>query len=325
MEHLAPLLLSPLLVPKPWGGRRLGALGRSLPDGVDVGESWDVVDLDPADTVVPDSSSRVAHGPLAGATLHDLVREHRDALLGTTAPAPGDRFPLLVKHLDAREPLSVQVHPPAAVLDELPGARLKCESWVVVAADPGAHLAVGLRPGTTPEQLAVAAGTPEVTRLLRWVPARVGEVHHVPPGTVHALGAGVVVAEPQTPSDTTYRLYDWSVETGRTPRPLHTGEALACVRAAWEANLAPADPVDGDGVLVETERMRLSRTTALLDGSVHAPQRLTPRVVVVVSGELRQEQLPAPLGPGAVVLLPAAWGGTFDVAAGTTWLDVDAL
>lgn len=113
-----PLALTPLLVEKPWGGRRLGDLGRDLPAGLLVGESWDVADLDQSVTSVPDPVSRVAVGPHAGRTLAELIAAEPERLLGRTAPTPGGRFPLLVKHLDAREHLSVQVHPSGAVLDD---------------------------------------------------------------------------------------------------------------------------------------------------------------------------------------------------------------
>ncbi|WP_336921727.1 type I phosphomannose isomerase catalytic subunit [Aquipuribacter sp. SD81] len=326
MEHLAPLLLTPVLVEKPWGGRRLGDLGRDLPPDAAVGESWDVVDLDGSATSQPSPVSRVAHGPYEDLTLTELVREHREAVLGRTRATEDDRFPLLFKHLDAREPLSVQVHPTPSVLADLPGARLKTESWVVVAADPGAELMLGLVPGTTPEQVEAALGTPALPPLLRRVPARVGAVHHVPAGLVHALGGGVVVAEPQTPSDTTYRLYDWTEELGRAPRETHVHEAMTCLRAAWDLNLdPPAAAPAGDGLLVDTDAYRIARHTAPLGGRVHQPQRLHPRVVVVVTGALGHGLLPAPLGPGGVVLLPAAWGGTLDAARGTTYLEVDVL
>ena len=118
---LGPLALTPRLVEKPWGARHLADLGRDVPDGALVGESWDVADLDTAQTPVPDPVTRVAHGPLAGSTLAELVASHREELLGSTAPTPGGRFPLLVKHLDAGQHLSVQVHPSAAVVDDLPG------------------------------------------------------------------------------------------------------------------------------------------------------------------------------------------------------------
>lgn len=319
-----PLRLDPVIVPKPWGGRRLAALGRRLPAGVDVGESWDVADLDPADTSVADPASVVASGPFAGSRLRDLVTSHREPLLGAASPAPGGRFPLLVKHLDAREHLSVQVHPTPAVLDRLPRARLKTESWVVVAAEPGAELFLGVVDGVGPDDVEKASGTSDLVPMLRRVPARVGEVHHLPCGLVHALGAGVVVAEPQTPSDTTFRLYDWTEEYGRAPRALHLDDGVLSLRSAWHVNEAPPSPVDGDGVVVDTEHYTVTRTRSTAGGRIAVPERDTARVVVVVEGGLSGAG-PDPLGPGGVVLLPARWSGVLDAEAGATWLDVDLV
>jgi mannose-6-phosphate isomerase len=320
-----PLHLEPLLVAKPWGGRRLAELGRRLPDAVRVGESWDVADLDPADTSVPDPVSRVAHGPFAGRTLAGLVASHRRDLLGEAEPTGAGRFPLLVKHLDAREHLSVQVHPPAAVVPHLPGSRLKTESWVVVTADPGAELFLGVADGVGPDDVAKAAGTPDLVPMLRRVPARVGDVHHLPAGLLHALGAGVVVAEPQTPSDTTYRLYDWTEEYGRVPRRLHPEESLVCLRAEWDVNVSPPPPVAADGVVVDTDHYSVTRTTSGPGGPVTVPARPAGRVVVVIRGRLAGEALATPLGPGQVVLLPATWAGGLTAEPGTTWLDVDLV
>ena len=308
---LGPLALVPRLVEKPWGARHLADLGRDLPDGALVGESWDVADLDPAQTAVDDPVTRVAAGPQAGATLRSSSPRTARSCSGRAAPTAGGRFPLLVKHLDAGQHLSVQVHPPAAVLDGLPGAHLKTESWIVVQADEGAELMLGVVDGVTPEDLEAALGTPAVVPLLRRVPARVGDVHHVPAGLLHALGAGVVVCEPQTPSDTTYRLYDWTEEYGRAPRDLHAAEAMLCLRAGWDLNVDVPGPVQGDGAP--------RRHPALPDQPHHrrAGRRRSrcrrgtgPRVVVVVEGSLSHPDLPAPLGPAGVCLLPAAWSGS---------------
>jgi mannose-6-phosphate isomerase len=318
-----PLHLDPLLIEKPWGGRRLAALGRRLPDGVPVGESWDVADLDPAATPVPDPASRVSHGPLAGRTLADVIASDAGALLGSARPTDSGRFPLLVKHLDARQHLSVQVHPPAAVVPRYPGSRLKTESWVVVAAEPGAELFLGVVDGVEPDDLGKAAGTPDLVPMLRPVPARVGDVHHLPAGLLHALGAGVLVAEPQTPSDTTFRLYDWTQEYGRAPRALHLDESLACLRAEWEVNVSPPAPVAGDGVVVDTEHYTVTRTTSGTGGRVAVPARRAARVVVVIHGRLTGDALAESLGPGQVVVLPAGWAGSLVAEPGTTWLDVD--
>lgn len=320
-----PLHLDPLLVEKPWGGRRLAGLGRSLPEGVAVGESWDVADLDPAATAVRDPASRVSCGPLAGRTLAEVIAASGPELLGTARPTAAGRFPLLVKHLDAREHLSVQVHPPAEVVARFPGSRLKTESWVVVAAEPGAGLFLGVADGVGPDDVEKAAGTPDLVPMLRRVPARVGDVHHLPAGLLHALGAGVLVAEPQTPSDTTFRLYDWTEEYGRAPRALHLDESLTCLRAEWDVNVSPPPPVAGDGVVVDTEHYTVTRTASGPGGRVDVPVRPTARVVVVLRGQLAGEALATSLGPGQVVLLPASWAGSVVAAPGTTWLDIDLV
>lgn len=218
---LQPVLFEPLFVPKPWGGRRLESLlGKSLPPGQRIGESWEVVSL-------PGHESHVRGGPLAGAELRYLVDAWGDALLGGAHRVDG-RFPLLLKYLDAAEPLSVQVHPrPDA---HAPGA-VKHEAWVVLHADPGARLHIGVRPGATPAMVAAAAGGPRLVDLLVDRPVRTGDCFHLPSGTVHALGGGIVVAEVQTPSDVTYRLYDWGRVDGQSrPRPLHIDAALAHIR-----------------------------------------------------------------------------------------------
>ena len=322
---LGPLALIPRLVEKPWGARHLGELGRDLPDGVLVGESWDVADLDASVTPVPDPVTRVAHGPLAGSTLGQLVASHGPELLGRVAPTAAGRFPLLVKHLDAGQHLSVQVHPSAAALPHLPGAHLKTESWIVVRAEADAELMLGVAAGVSADDVEAAFGTPDLVPLLRRVPARVGDVHHVPAGLLHALGAGVVVAEAQTPSDTTYRLYDWTQEYDRAPRPLHRDEAMRCLRAEWDVNTTPGEAVQGDGLLLDTPHYRISRTSRVPAGTVQVPARDGARVVVVVEGSLSHPDLPAALGPAGVCLLPAAWSGSLEATDGTTWLDLDLV
>jgi mannose-6-phosphate isomerase len=324
VSDLVPFRLAPLLVEKPWGGSSLGRLGRDVADGVLVGESWDLADLDASMTTVPDPVSRVVDGPHAGSSLRDLVHDHAADLLG--APfASAERFPLLVKHLDARQHLSVQVHPPAEVAECFPESHLKTESWVVVGADPDAHLMIGLRPDVTPAQLRAAAGTAALVPLLQRVPARVGDVHHVPPGVVHALGAGVVVVEVQSPSDTTFRLYDWPEEYGRTDRELHLQDALVSVEAAWERNIAPVAPVQHDGCVVESRLYCVHRHRTATRRLMDVPARATARVVVVLSGRVRIPDLGRPLDRAELAVLPAVWSGEMVSGAGAVWLEVDLV
>ncbi len=231
MQGLDPFRLQPILVERPWGGTRLAADGREPhPDGT-IGERWALVDL-PQEVApaVPDPSNTVLDGPYTGMPLRVAMAAACEAILGPVPPAPEGRFPLLFKLLDAREHLSVQVHPDEAYVAEHPEARLKTESWYVVDAEPDAVLYLDVRPGTTTADVEAVIGTPAIVPLLRRWPALVGAFHHVPAGLIHALGAGTLVAEVQTPSDTTFRIYDWSTEYGRAPRPLHPAESLASIR-----------------------------------------------------------------------------------------------
>ena len=324
MTWVPALVLDPILVPKPWGGRRLGELGRDLPEGAQIGESWDLADLDAEMTPVPDPVSRVVGGPLAGSSLQEVVAASAVEILGP-GHAGAQRFPLLIKHLDARENLSVQVHPPAEQVALHPGIHLKTESWVVIAAEPGSGLYLGLRPGVSLEQVAAAMGTPALTALLGWVPARVGDVHHVPAGLIHAVGAGVLVAEVQTPSDTTFRLYDWVEEYGRAPRELQTELGLEAVRAQWAVNVEPPATVSGEGLVVDTEHYTITRHEASAPRTVEVPSRRVARVVLVMSGEVRVDGLAGALGAGRLAVLPAGWAGALAVPSGASWLDIDLV
>lgn len=224
-----PLVFEPLLFEKVWGGRRLERFGKRLPPGKLIGESWELADL--ASTSASGAGgdaarSVVANGPWRGRTLHDVLREWD--VLGDparTAAAAAGGFPLLVKFLDARENLSVQVHPSAAYADAHPGANLKTECWYVLDAEPGSLIYKGVRPGVTREAFAAHIADGSVAADLEAAPAVPGQMHNLPSGTVHALGAGVLVAEIQTPSDTTFRVFDW----GRSGRALHIAEALECI------------------------------------------------------------------------------------------------
>jgi mannose-6-phosphate isomerase len=224
-----PVVFEPILKPKPWGGRRLETFfGKRLPPGQVIGESWELASL-------PGAESRVRGGPLGGCTLAELVDMWGRGLYGGAELIEG-RFPLLIKFLDARERLSVQVH--ARPDPDQPYALsrgVKHEAWYVVDAQPGAELLAGVKPGTSAGDLARAAETGGIARLLRSWPAERGAVFFLPSGVVHALGAGMLVAEVQTPGDVTYRLYDWDrVEAGGRRRQLHVGLALenACLEVA---------------------------------------------------------------------------------------------
>ena len=220
---LPPLRLQPIFKQRPWGGRRLAELwGKSLGGLHGWGESWEVVDLGR-------DQSRVIGGECDGQLLGQLVHERGAELLGETAES--GPFLLLFKFLDAAERLSVQVHPNDEQAARLaPGQHGKSEAWVIIAAEPSSELSVGLRTGIDRAALErhLAAGT--VAECLHTFPARVGDVISVPAGTLHAIGAGVALAELQQPSDVTFRLFDWNrLDAHSRPRTLHIAEALECI------------------------------------------------------------------------------------------------
>ena len=334
---LYPLRFEPRLVPKMWGDRRLSDLGKELPPGDEpVGESWELYDFPPG--VVGDSdawvSATVADGPLKGRTLHDLMAddELRHRLLGAVPPVQtdaGPQFPLLIKFLDAGDDLSVQVHPDDAYAASHPGAHLKNEAWTVLQAEPGSRLLKGLEAGVTREtfEQAIADGT--VEDLITALPAKVGETHYLPSGTVHALGAGMLVAEVQTPSDTTYRVYDFKRKDPKTgeERELHVGRALECIDFTT-AGTNPTPPVGtdgGDGVIVTAPQFTIARHSASTGIRRTLPAG-SPVVLVILSGTggLLSESAPEQkFQAGQTFLLPADLPApALDPESDCQWLEV---
>lgn len=232
---LYPMKFVPRLVEKMWGGRKIETvLGKKLPPGQRVGESWEIYDFPPGvvDQTKEWVSSIIANGPYAGRPLHWAVKECAGDLLGSVPPyGPHGQFPLLIKFLDARETLSVQVHPDEAYAAKNPSAHLKTEAWYVLQHDAGSKIYKGLKPGTTKDVFTQAVAKGQVEQHLGIVPAKPGQCHYLPSGTIHALGAGMLVAEVQTPSDTTFRVFDFNrvdPSTGKT-RTLHVDQALQCI------------------------------------------------------------------------------------------------
>ncbi len=314
-----PLHLVPRLVPKPWGGRALTRFGRALPEGVRIGESWEVADLPRAGTSgVEDPCTRVAVGPFAGRSLGELLHLDPAGLLGDAA-AVDQRFPVLVKLLDVDGPLSVQVHPDAGYVGRHPEVHAKTETWVVLDARPGSELLLGLAPAVSLDEVRAAAGTPRLLDLLQHVPARPGQVHHLPAGTPHGILGGVLLAEVQTPSDTTFRLYDWSADPERPPRPLHLEEGvevLASVPAEVRDGRATATslPLDAGAYRIHRHHLDVEVAREVPAGRL--------RVVLVAAGVLDGTDLRQPVAAGSTVVLPAAWAGELHAVQAADWLEV---
>jgi mannose-6-phosphate isomerase len=231
---MGPLRFKPILRPMVWGGRRLGELlGKELPDNQLYGEAWEVSDH-------PSHCTCIDVGPLAGASLRDLMTQHRRELLGLAAEQYAV-FPWLVKHLDAHDWLSVQVHPDDALAKTWwPGEGGKTEVWFILDALPGGRIYAGLRPGVDEKALraSLAAGT--VADCLHSFKPRAGDCVFLPAGTVHAVGGGVLMTEVQQTSDATFRLFDWNRRDAQgQSRTLHLEQGLACID--WRQG--PVQPV----------------------------------------------------------------------------------
>ena len=222
-EKIYPLTFEPVFKDYIWGGRNLETkLGRKLPPGK-VAESWEI-------SGHPSSPTKADNGPLAGQTLPEIVDLLGRDLVGRNSQAmlAQGKFPLLVKLLDANKPLSVQVHPDDNYANTHENGELgKTEMWHVLYAKPGAYLIYGLQAGVTRESFRRALEAGQLEDCLHQLPVQAGDNVFIPSGSVHAIMDGLLVAEIQQNSDTTYRVYDWNrVGADGKPRPLHVDKAL---------------------------------------------------------------------------------------------------
>jgi len=306
---LYPLRFEPIYQYRLWGGRRLAdLLTTPLPGDGPIGEAWVLSDRD-------DHPSHVADGPLKGRTIGQLLEQFPEQMLGNLAGRFG-RFPLLLKFLDVRQMLSVQVHPTDANADLLPaGETPKTEAWVVLEAGSKSRIYAGLKPGTTAASLRHALTNGTVADQLASLTPKPGDAIFLRAGTVHSLGGDVVVFEVQQNSDVTFRLYDWDhvdPKTGK-PRALQVDKAMACVDFS-EGPVGRVTPVVETKIPVERERLfdcehfrlwRLRGESPFTVGAAGAP-----RVLVCIDGMGQVEHGGATyaVGKGDVLVLPAAIG-----------------
>lgn len=309
-----PIVFEPILKRILWGGRRLNTvLGKKIGPESDYAESWELADH-------AQGCSVVAWPPeLAGRTLKDLVRESPRELLGDEIAADGSgQFPLLIKFLDAQQVLSLQVHPDDELARKLVDDNGKNEAWYVLATEPGSRIYAGLVPGTTREAFAAAMRAGTVEPLVHSFEPRPGDFIHIPAGTVHAIGAGVMLAEIQQMSDATFRVDDWGrVGPDGKPRKLHPEEALAATDFA-RGPVGPVQPLryatdHSEAVhenLVETPYFAVDRWSTDRPIELGDPEgrRFTILVIVGGRGEMTggsgRESLE--IRHGMTVLLPAA-------------------
>jgi mannose-6-phosphate isomerase len=315
------LRFEPIYFERVWGGRALeSALNRDLPPGSPIGESWDIVDREEAQSVVAD-------GAAAGLTLRMAIEQNAADIMGPKWPAKR-RLPILVKWLDCRERLSLQVHPPAAVAAEL-GGEPKTENWYIAQTGPEAGLFVGLKHGVTREQFEKALQTQTLEQCVHRFRVAAGDSILVQSGQIHAIDAGTLILEIQQNSDTTYRVYDWGrVGLDGKPRQLHIAESLRSID--WQDfEPTPVRAAPTAGAIADCAEFHIRRVVLGAGERVHIRAGEQPRIVSVVTGAVRAVSeggsgTRSPLGRkihvGENVLVPFAGAFTFSAESTTILL-----
>lgn len=309
-----PIKFRPIFKERIWGGNALSyVFGKTTPKDVKIGESWELADL-------PEDKSVIANGPLAGQDIAKVIDKFGRAITGKSDYTPP--LPLLIKILDARDVLSVQVHPDSETCQKTGKGDPKTECWYIIDAKPGACIYKGLKPGTSKEQFAAAIQDGSCADLIEKIQVNVGECHFLPSGTVHAIGAGLLIAEIQQPSDTTYRVFDWNrVGDDGKPRQLHVEEALESIHF---------DPSGDDlsvrsvGRLVDTDFFKVDKGH-MLKGNEMLFSAGIMKVIVVLTGSGKiesQNTETVEFTKGETVLVPAAYEGVVTFNGNTEYLTV---
>lgn len=303
---MTPFLnFNPLYMERVWGGRALESfLRRKLPGTAPIGESWELADR-------PEAQSVIASGPWAGRSLREVMTTRAAQIMGPGWP-PGRPFPILVKWLDCRERLSLQVHPPAGVAAQL-GGEPKTENWYVARAEPGAAVLAGLKPGVDAGQFRAALKDNTVEALVHRLPTAAGDSILIPSGVMHAIDGGNLILEIQQNSDTTYRVHDWGrVGLDGKPRALHLEHSMASLAANAAAAPQLVRAVAKVTLLAECREFRVTRHRLARGERLAFPAGEQARILSVVAGGLTAGG--ATLQAGDNVLLPYA--GDFAGSAG---------
>ena len=309
-----PLKFKPIFKKRIWGGQKLHEVfGKDLPEGEKIGESWELADLTKDKTLI-------ANGELSGQTLLQATGKYPSEITGReyfTGP-----FPLLIKFLDAQDILSVQVHPDEKACQRLGEGKPKTECWYIISAEPNTYIYKGLKKGITKAQFTEAIMSGRVADLLAKIPVEAGQCHFLPAGTLHAIGPGLLIAEIQLPSDTTYRVFDWNrVDEKSKARQLHIKQALESINF----NLSEDDlKVTTIGRLVDCEYFTVDKghqakncEVLLLSGEM--------KVIIILSGygTIKATEVNAvEFTAGDCLLIPADYEGAICFGDDTQYLTV---
>jgi len=312
--HIYPFRFRPIYKQRIWGGQKLRQVfGKDIPSGEKIGESWELADL-------PDDKSVIENGDMAGRTLADVIRKYPKDITGDKDfKLP---FPLLIKFLDAQDILSVQVHPDSQTCKRMGKGQSKTECWYIISAEPGAAIYKGLNKGVTREQFAQAIKDGTVAELLTKVPVKAGQCHFLPAGTAHSIGAGLLIAEIQTPSDTTYRVFDFNRvdQTGKA-RPLHIEEALQSIHFEINGKDLPVTTV---GRLVDCKYFKVDKGHQIRGAEVlFSSGKMKTLIFVSGCGAISNSKGgSAEFRAGDCLLIPAAYEGVMTFADDTQYLTV---
>lgn len=290
MKHI---IFTPIYQERIWGGRYLeNKLGRSLPVNQVIGESWEIVDRLEAQSTTSE-----------GKTLRELISEAPEAIMGS-GWSPERPFPILVKWLDCREKLSLQVHPSAEIAPKLSGEP-KAENWYIADAAPQATLMVGLKKGVTPEDFRAALHSNTLERLVHSITVKAGESIFIPGGRIHAIGGGNLILEIQQNSDTTYRIYDWGrVGPDGKPRDLHIEKSMQSSDFNdFEPNTLK--PTGQSQTLAQSDAFNINKV-CLKSGEPIRFKNGQPRILSIIKGALIETSDGSSLHHGDNALLPAS-------------------
>jgi mannose-6-phosphate isomerase len=306
-----PLKFKPIYKELIWGGNKFRTiLGKNSPADKKIGESWELVDL-------PNDKSVIINGQFAGQTISDVLQKYPQEITGKKNYQPP--FGLLIKFIDAADDLSVQVHPDAQTVKKLETGAPKTECWYIINAEPNSFIYKGLKPGITRKQFEQSIKNGTCAELLNKVPVKIGQCYLLPAGTVHAIGAGILITEIQTPSETTFRVFDYNRLQNGKPRQLHIAQALESIH--FDQN--PDElTVKTTGRLVDTEYFKVDKITSQAGASIPISAGIM-KVIIIINGSgkiISKDAEPVNFVKGQTILLPAEFEGDMEFADKTEYL-----
>lgn len=285
----------PVYQSRVWGGRALaGKLGRTLPEDCPIGESWEIVDRPEAQSIDPES----------GKTLRQLLSENAEAIMGPGFD-PEQPFPILVKWLDCKQRLSLQVHPPEHVAAKL-GGEPKTECWYIADTTPEAALIVGLRESVSQSEFEQAIAEESLEPLLHRFPVQPGQSILLQSGRLHAIDAGNLILEIQENSDTTYRVYDWGRKgLDGKPRDLHVKESLESIDFDdFEPQPNAPNSAPGEYLIADCDKFRLKQINLEAGAKLTLPANTEPTIISIVGGAATDQATGASYARGDNLLSP---------------------